>query len=134
MNAPTVVPSTVVEDSEVSVPHAMPVDSTYTQYEMNRQGALSHATVSNHLFSPKLSGAKLRGGSTSACASVDHLQPIPLDGSEDSRGLYVVEDLLDCTEAVKLGGAGVLFLSFGMSEVVTTTGPVAPARATLTDG
>lgn len=70
----------------------------------------------------------------SACASDDHLRPIRLDGAESSWESYVEEDVFDFAEGINMGEAELLLLSFEMSEAVSTAGPVALIRATLTDG
>ncbi|CAC9527685.1 conserved hypothetical protein [Leishmania infantum JPCM5] len=134
MTAPAVVPSTVPANSEVGVPYVMPVDPTYAQHELNRQGTLTQVTVADPLSSPQLSGATVRGGSTSARSSDDHRHPMLFDGTEDLWGSYVEEDVFDYAETIKLGDADVLLFSFEMNEAVTAAGPAAATRAILTDG
>ncbi|AIO01224.1 hypothetical protein LPMP_323400 [Leishmania panamensis] len=134
MTTPAVVPSTAVASNEIGMPYVMPVDPTYAQREVNRQEALAHTTVVDSLFSPQLSGAMARCENASACASDDHLRPIRLDGAESSWESYVEEDVFDFAEGINMGEAELLLLSFEMSEAVSTAGPVALIRATLTDG
>ncbi|KAG5470735.1 hypothetical protein LSCM1_01984 [Leishmania martiniquensis] len=134
MTAPAVLPSTVVADGDVGVPYGVPADPTYVQCEVDRQGAFSRAAAANSLSSSQPSGAMVRGGSTSAATSVGHLQPLPQDVSEESCGSCVGEDVYDYNEVSKLGSTEVLLSSFGMSDAVTATSPVAPALATWTDG
>ncbi|KAG5496390.1 hypothetical protein JKF63_02692 [Porcisia hertigi] len=134
MAAPAVVPPKAVVDSEVSMPCVMPIDPACAPHEMCRQEAITHVALGDSVFSPQLCGAMIKVDNNSVCASDEYLRPLLPDSAEGSWRSYAEEDLLDCTEAVRLGNAEMFLLSFEMDEAVTTSALVAPTRVPPTEG
>ncbi|KPA84959.1 hypothetical protein ABB37_01398 [Leptomonas pyrrhocoris] len=138
MTAPAVVPSTVIANSETSVPYVMPVDPSYALHALNRQEALSRTTLANSLSSPHLSSSHVvrNAGPFTSATTGGRLQPLTLDTAEDSWGSFTEEEenLCEYADTVKFAEAGFSLLNFHPRESSTSPSTAATTCATLTDG